>query len=140
MVAALSLPAIEADADVLYYSLNIFPRNRYALIDTLVGRTKEDLESLKEVYSNKYGKQLEDDIYGNVKGDYRKFLVSVLQAGRNDQDVIQDVFGDVNALYDDGQKRWVGKDASTFFEILNTRSETHLKYVKSRFVNLMTGF
>jgi hypothetical protein len=99
------------------------------LLDTLIGRSNEDVKNLSKVYKELFNDDLEALIKKKTSGDYSRFFVAIMQAGRDETDTVQDVSADVQSLYSDGQKRWVGKDTSTFFEILQTRSEKHLKLV-----------
>lgn len=136
LCVGLSRPIAEFDAhavkDAIYrwgylFTFNI--RGVNVLIDTLVGRSNDEVNTIKEAYKKEFDREMTDDIEKDLGGDLKKFFISILTAARDETDTIQDVDGDVELLYKDGQQRWIGRDSSTFFDVLNTRSNKHLRLV-----------
>ena len=61
------------------------------LVEILCTRTNEEIEAIKEAYKLKYETTLEEDIVGDTSGDFRRFMVSLLQANRDENyDIDQD--------------------------------------------------
>jgi hypothetical protein len=103
-----------------------------ALIDVLSQIPNEELNAIKSMYvdgkfkksnvkktkANKKSNTLEDDIHDDTSGNFRKALMSLLKASRDETRVVNDdqCRRDAERLYSAGEKR-LGTDDSTFIEI-----------------------
>jgi len=67
------------------------------------------------------------DIVDDTSGDFKKFLVEILKASRDESETANDqlAMDDAIALYKAGEGRW-GTDEDKFIEILTKRSRAHL--------------
>ncbi|CAD6188116.1 unnamed protein product [Caenorhabditis auriculariae] len=104
--------------------------NENTLIEILTTRTNEEIEAIKNTYWTTYEKKLEDVIVGDTSGDFKKLLVVLLQARRDESHNVNHGFvasDATNMLKSLDKKSEVDKfDA---FKILATASPTHVAEV-----------
>jgi hypothetical protein len=98
-----------------------------ALIELLTTRTNEQIQAVKEAYQREYKKSLEDRIIGDTSGDFRKILLSLLNASRPSGNTVDRTQAqeDAQSLLNAGVKR-LGTDESVFIAILCSRSNVQL--------------
>jgi hypothetical protein len=94
------------------------------LIETMVGKTNQQLAELSSAYS-RLGGNLLQDIKGDTSGKFETFF-TVLLNGR--QQCAISAATDAEALYKAGEKK-LGTDEKTFINIFCNRTEEHLKAV-----------
>lgn len=131
VVLALCRDRFTYDAEQLYKAIKGLGTDEDLLISIICTRNPSEMEAIKSCYKSLYKNTLEDDVIGDTSGDFRRFLVALLQAGRPDNFREVDVNmarKDAQDLYEAGAKRW-GTDESTFNKILCSRSFAHLKRV-----------
>lgn len=123
VVVALCRDRFTYDAEQLNKAIKGLGTDEDLLISIICTRSPSEMETIKGCYKSLYKNTLEDDVIGDTSGDFRRFLVALLQAGRPDN------FGEVDVnisrkdakdLYEAGAKRW-GTDESTFNKILCSR-------------------
>jgi len=111
--------------------------NERALIDVICTKDKHEMKKVRRAYQALYNRDLIKDIESEVSGDFRRILVSLAGAGREEKPVDEDVAkSDARALYDAGEGAW-GTDEGTFNRIFASRSfpqlrATFLAYKKDR--------
>jgi len=134
---ALCMTPADFDAQCLNQAIKGAGTDEGCLVEILCTRTNEQIEAIKEAYKTKYEVPLEDDIVGDTSGDFRRFMVSLLQANRDEgDDVDQDkVEEDAKELHEAGEGQW-GTDESVFNMILAARSFPHLQAVFSAYKDL----
>jgi len=90
----------------------------------------EAINYLKDAYQELYKKSLESAIESETSGHFRRMLVSLLQAARDESDLVDTelVQQDVQELYEAGEGQW-GTDESAFNKVLLNRSCEHLQAV-----------
>uniref|UniRef100_A0A0R3XCH0 Exocyst complex component Sec6 n=1 Tax=Hydatigena taeniaeformis TaxID=6205 RepID=A0A0R3XCH0_HYDTA len=79
---------------------------------------------------------LEKDIVSETSGDFRRILVAMLQAQRDENPQVNQtqVEVDVDALYESGEGR-VGTEESRFTQIFSQRSFPHIKEIAKTYAN-----
>ncbi|KAM3176047.1 hypothetical protein ACTXT7_007277 [Hymenolepis weldensis] len=71
----------ETIAEMFYNSMKGIGTNDDSLIRLLLAHSETDLAHIKRVFEEKYGKSLADMIKGDTSGDYRKFLLAIVNQG-----------------------------------------------------------
>nr|DBA23999.1 TPA: hypothetical protein GDO54_011709 [Pyxicephalus adspersus] len=116
-----------------------------AIIEVLANRSSDQRQEVKQKYKAMYGKQirnikasykrlfdrdLEDDVKSDTSGYFKKILVSLLQANRDEGLEIDErrAGEDAQRLYEAGQARW-GTEESEFNVILATRNYMQLRAI-----------
>merc|ERR1711990_596778 len=97
------------------------------------------IEDLKEIYEEKYGKSLEDEITDNVRGEFERFLVAVIQCQRDEgPDTIDEEGAEADAqeLYDAGEDRWLFTDESVFTRIMARRSWMQIRLIAAKYEDI----
>ncbi|XP_077486462.1 annexin A4-like [Amblyomma americanum] len=100
------------------------------LVEILCTRSNDDIRRIKESYKDVFGRDLEDDIRGDTSGHFRRLLVSMCNASR-DEGVAPDptrARNDAHHLQQAGVQRW-GTDESVFQQILASQSYEQLLLV-----------
>ncbi|XP_014912364.1 annexin A4 [Poecilia latipinna] len=97
------------------------------LTDILASRSNNEIKTINEVYKREYGKTLEDAVSGDTSGMFKRVLVSLLTAGRDEGDKVDDALAvqDAKDIYEAGEARW-GTDEVKFLTVLCVRNRNHL--------------
>uniref|UniRef100_A0A8C7Y7I9 Annexin n=1 Tax=Oryzias sinensis TaxID=183150 RepID=A0A8C7Y7I9_9TELE len=74
-----------------------------------------------------YGKTLEDAVCGDTSGMFQRVLVSLLTAGRDESDKVDEALAvkDAKDIFEAGEARW-GTDEVKFLTVLCVRNRNHL--------------
>uniref|UniRef100_A0AAY5JZT8 Annexin n=1 Tax=Esox lucius TaxID=8010 RepID=A0AAY5JZT8_ESOLU len=98
-----------------------------ALIDILASRTNAEIRAITGAYLKEYGKSLEEDIEGDTSGMFKRVLVSLATAGRDESDTVNEAQAvqDAKDIYAAGEARW-GTDEVKFLTVLCVRNRNHL--------------
>uniref|UniRef100_A0A1I7V4Z4 Annexin n=1 Tax=Caenorhabditis tropicalis TaxID=1561998 RepID=A0A1I7V4Z4_9PELO len=83
LVALLQTPT-KLDVTELNRAVKGLGTNEKNLIEILTTRTNEEIEGAKNTYFMTYGKSLEDAISADTSGDFRRLLIVILQAKREE--------------------------------------------------------
>lgn len=100
------------------------------LVEILCTRSNEDIRTIKATYQEVFGRNLEEDIRSETSGHFRRLLVSMCNASR-DEGVPPDparARNDAHHLQQAGIQRW-GTDESVFNQILASQSYEQLLLV-----------
>lgn len=114
------------------------------LIEIMCTRTNAQIEAIKARYKTEFKRDLEKDLVSETSGQFKRLLVSCVQANRAEltpeqyeqmrtqgvQSILDmnQVAKDAEDLYSAGAKRW-GTDESVFLRIIATRTVYHLRAV-----------
>ena len=114
-----------------------------ALINVLVGATKEELEAIKDAYqtmTESHEKtKLEKDVISDTSGSLQRVLVALLQGHREEGPADHELaIKDAEELFKAGSARW-GTDESAFNKIIVSRSPAHLKRTFNEYKNVADG-
>ncbi|VDP75842.1 unnamed protein product [Echinostoma caproni] len=101
-----------------------------ALIEILCSRTNEQIRKVKEAYKRMHDRDLEKDVINDTSRYFKRILVSLLQANRDESTTVdrEAARRDAEELYKAGEKR-LGTDESKFIMILGSKSFAHLRVV-----------
>ncbi|XP_042250447.1 annexin A4 [Thunnus maccoyii] len=97
------------------------------LIDILASRSNAEINTINAFYKKEHGKSLEDDVCGDTSGMFQRVLVSLLTAGRDESDNVDEAqaMQDAKEIYEAGEARW-GTDEVKFLTVLCVRNRKHL--------------
>jgi len=110
--------------------------NERALIDVICTKSNEEIELLKKAYTAVIQRDLEKDVKSETSGDFRRFLMSLLSAGRDNKPADEKMAEtDARTLYESGEGKW-GTDESKFNMIFSTRSFPQLKATFTAYTKL----
>lgn len=126
-LALLDRPS-EYDARQLHKAMKGLGTDEEVLIEVLCTRSNKEIVAIKEAYQRLFDRSLESDIKDDTSGNFKKILLSLLQANRDEGDnVDKDLAGqDAQDLYEAGEGRW-GTDELAFNEVLAKRSLKQLR-------------
>ncbi|XP_041357150.1 annexin A13-like [Gigantopelta aegis] len=130
------MPARYFDAFCLRKAMQGAGTKESTLIEILVSRSNEQINEIKEVYKNElFNSDLEEDIVSETSGDFRRVLVSLLMANREESQDVDDelVKKDKEDLYEAGVGTILGTDEDVFNKIFVSRSLAHLQRVFSEY-------
>ncbi|XP_060682232.1 annexin A3a isoform X2 [Hemiscyllium ocellatum] len=128
VITALVLPPALFDAQELERAMRGPGTNESVLIEILATRSNQQIKEIKEAYRSEYKRELAKDIAAETSGDFRRALLILLEARRDEncQVVDERLFkSDAQALYKAGEKR-LGTDEAKFIEVLCLRSPAQL--------------
>jgi len=98
-----------------------------ALIDVICTKNKVEMIMVKRAYQSLYNRDLIKDIQSETSGDFKRILVSLASADRDEKPVDEELAKtDAQALYDAGEGKW-GTDEGTFNRIFAGRSFPQLR-------------
>ncbi|XP_038647738.1 annexin A3-like isoform X1 [Scyliorhinus canicula] len=129
VIISLVLPPALFDAKELERAMRGPGTNESTLIEILATRSNQQLKEIKEAYHSEFKKDLPKDIAAETSGDFKRALLILLEARRDENCQIVDerLFkSDAQALYKAGEKR-LGTDEAKFIEVLCLRSPVQLQ-------------
>jgi len=136
LVLALLKDKVEYDAWVLHDAMKGVGTKESALIEIMCSRSNNEIEEIKKLYKTKYKDELVKDLESDTGGNFKRLMVSLSQAARDESDSVDKskAVNDAKALYDAGAAKW-GTDESRFNVILASRNyaqlnETFEEYLK----------
>ena len=117
----------ERDAFYLYKSMKGVGTNDEALVEVLCSRSNEEIKKIIEEYKRQFNDDLERKVSSDTSGNYKKFLISILQCQRSENSVPNDEECKKLAeeLYKAGEGK-LGTDEETFNRIFAITSPPEL--------------
>ncbi|XP_019645089.1 PREDICTED: annexin A6-like [Branchiostoma belcheri] len=140
VVVALLTPPIEYLARCMKSAMKGMGTDEQALIEILCTKNNQEIEELKATYAEVFdGGSLEDDIESETSGHFKRLLVSLCNAGREegDENDVDDGLAEEDAteIYDAGEGQR-GTDESKFNSVLALRSFPHLHVMFEKYLEL----
>ncbi|XP_062909102.1 annexin A6 isoform X2 [Mobula hypostoma] len=86
ILLGLMMTAAEFDAKQLQKAMKGAGTDERALIEILTTRTNHEISDIKETYKEAYHSSLEDDVGSETSGHFKRFLISLIQANREEGD------------------------------------------------------
>ncbi|CAM6054064.1 unnamed protein product, partial [Sphagnum tenellum] len=120
---------LQVEAHDLRKAVEGFGTNEKAFIDIVCTKSNMEMNELKNIYRQIYGRDLERDCTGDVSGYFRRLVVSLLAARRSDFGPDhQKAAQQAQEIYQAGMGR-LGTDEVAFNRIFASESFPHLKVV-----------
>lgn len=124
---ALLMPPTHFDAYLLRKATKGLGTDEDVLVEIFATRTNQEIQEIKRVFQEEYGKDLKEVIQDETSGDFTTALLALMD-GKKDEDHEVDIDlarKDAEALFEAGENT-KGIDVSTFIDILTTRSGPQL--------------
>ncbi|XP_061603676.1 annexin A4 [Phyllopteryx taeniolatus] len=127
VVLGLLMLAPVYDASELRTAIKGAGTEEACLIDILASRSNAEIKTINAFYKKQYSKDLEEDVCGDTSGMFQRVLVSLLTAGRDEGDTVNEAqaLQDAKEIYEAGEARW-GTDEVKFLTVLCVRNQKHL--------------
>jgi len=138
LVVALMTPPLNYDVTLLRDAIKGAGTDEKVLVEILASRTAAQVKDMVAAYRQGYDDNLEEDISGDTSGHFKRLLVILLQASREQGIQEGNIEADAQALFKAGEDKY-GTDETEFIKILGNRSAEHLRKVFDAYMKL-SGF
>ncbi|CAH1403621.1 unnamed protein product [Nezara viridula] len=127
LLVALMTPIPDLLAKELNHAISGLGTKEETIVEILCTANNYEMKCIKAAYEKLFGSSLEQDLYGDTSGNFKRLLISLCQANRNEAFGVDQnlAFQDAQALMRAGELR-LGTDESTFNAILCSRSYSQL--------------
>ncbi|KAG5683040.1 hypothetical protein PVAND_012347 [Polypedilum vanderplanki] len=134
LLIALLTPTIEFLCHEIYDALNRAGTDDATLVSILCTLSNYEINEVCQKYHKFYEKTLEKDIRSDTSGNFRKILLSILNATRDETKILDLYTARIDAmeLKTAGIARW-GTDTSTFNRILCLRNYDQIKLISQEY-------
>ncbi|XP_078489046.1 annexin-B12-like [Ciona intestinalis] len=128
VLCGLMMTPREYDAYCLRKAVSGVGTTESTLVEILVSRTNQEIKEIQAKYKELYKENLEKRLVSETSGHFKKLLVSLNNACRDETSHVDQnkAREDANKLYQAGEKKW-GTDESTFNMIMASRSMPQLR-------------
>ncbi|XP_022193541.2 annexin B11 isoform X2 [Nilaparvata lugens] len=130
LVVALMTPISSLLARDLNKAVSCIGTEEETIIEILCTATNHEIYAIRTAYQSMYGTSLEDDMASDTSGSFRRLLVSLCQAARDENYIVDmaSAQNDAQKLLRAGELR-LGTDESSFNAILCSRSYPQLSQI-----------
>lgn len=134
---AMMEPSVLFDAKCLRRAMRGAGTDEETLIDILCSRTNAEVNAIKAEYKAYYKRDLEKDCVSETSGYFKRLLVSMCQANRDETGTVDMAKAQKEAqdLFQAGEKKW-GTDESRFNVVLASRNFNQLKATFAEYVKI----
>lgn len=130
-------PITELYCEDLHYTIKSQDTNGECLVAVLCSLSNDEINDIKMCYHKMYDTTLEQDLTNSKTGHFRRMLVSLYTAFRDEsgRTDINEARADAQDLIDAGVSRFI-TDKSTFNRVLCQRNFNQLKLVCQEYKNI----
>ncbi|XP_071813657.1 annexin A4-like isoform X2 [Apostichopus japonicus] len=130
-------PTTLYDAKQLRKAMKGAGTDESCLIEILCTRTNQEIKEIKEQYKSFFQRDLEKDCVSETSGHFKRLLVSLCQANRDETNSVDmaKATKEANELFQAGEKKW-GTDESRFNVVLASRSFPQLRATFTEYVKI----
>lgn len=139
LLVALCTPILDFYCKEIKDALSGIGTDEDVLIEFLCTLSNNEINTIKNHYQTIYGKDLESEIMGDTSGNFKRLLVALCNAGRDESGStdIEAAKADATALLRAGELR-AGTDESVFNSIMCQRNYQQLRMIFAEY-ETMTG-
>ncbi|XP_076150141.1 annexin A5b [Alosa pseudoharengus] len=137
MVGLMTSP-LAYDVELLRNAIKGAGTDEKVLIEVLASRTAKQVREIIAAYKQEYDDDLEEDIIGDTDGHFKRMLVILLQASRQQGVQEGNIESDAQTLFAAGEAKY-GTDEEQFISIMGNRSAEHLRRVFQAYMKI-SGF
>ncbi|XP_030207616.1 annexin A5b isoform X1 [Gadus morhua] len=135
LIVALMTTPLAYDVEALRNAIKGAGTDETVLVEILASRTCQQIKDIVAAYRQEYDDSLEEDIAGDTSGHFKRLLVILLQASRQQGVQSNTIEADAQALFKAGESKF-GTDEQAFVTILGNRSAEHLRKVFDAYMKL----
>ncbi|XP_060816208.1 annexin B11-like isoform X2 [Bombus pascuorum] len=137
LVLAMMMPLPQFYAKELHDAMAGIGTDECVLIEVLCTMSNHEIRVIKQAYEAMYGRTLEDDLRDDTSGNFKRLMVSLCCANRDESFDIDHAAAieDAKELLRAGELRF-GTDESTFNAVLVQRNVPQLKQVFQEYENI----
>ncbi|VDL73206.1 unnamed protein product [Nippostrongylus brasiliensis] len=137
VIVALMQTPTKRDVLDLQKAVKGFGTNERVLIEILTTRTNDEIRAIRNTFFTTFDKSLEDAVWSDTSGDFRRLLVVLIQGNRDEYSAAQYAKAAQEAqqiLRSSDRKS--GVDRFDAYKILATHSPIHLLHMFSEYENM----
>ncbi|XP_062376539.1 annexin A5b [Sardina pilchardus] len=135
LIVGLMTPPLAYDVELLRNSIKGAGTDEKVLIEVLASRTANQVREIKAAYKQEHDDDLEEDVTGDTGGHFKRMLVILLQASRQQGVQEGNIESDAKTLFAAGESKF-GTDEEQFISILGNRSAEHLRKVFQAYMKI----
>ena len=135
IIKSLLMKPRDYDATLLHTALHKLNTDETVLTEVIASRPPHVLKLVKDRYKQLFNEDLEEKVSKECSGDYKKYLISLLQCNRsvNENPDIADCEAKAKQLYEAGEKKR-GTDEEVFGKIILNASQAELKEIEISYI------
>ncbi|WKY00018.1 hypothetical protein Q1695_014697 [Nippostrongylus brasiliensis] len=137
VIVALMQTPTKRDVLDLQKAVKGFGTNERVLIEILTTRTNDEIRAIRNTFFTTFDKSLEDAVWSDTSGDFRRLLVVLIQGNRDEYSAAQyaKAAQEAQQLLRSSDRK-SGVDRFDAYKILATHSPIHLLHMFSEYENM----